>query len=279
MNFTHSVCFGAFFIFADITTDLLSIVIIGSGKLATGLAGAIAKTDCELLGIWSRNTKKGELLAKQFQVSFFRQLAELPLNADLYLLAVSDNAISEVAQALPAVTGIVCHCSGGKPLDDLKGLHETGVLWPIQSFTGGSEIDFSGIPLAIESESEENLRILEAFADRISHKVFRTNSEQRPNLHLAAVLVNNFPNLLYTLANDFLRNHGEDLSLFLPLMQESISRLNHSAPDQVQTGPAIRRDSATIQKHLDLLAEYPNLSELYALMTRLIQQRFDHGNA
>lgn len=256
---------------------MLRIVLIGSGKLAAGLAGAIAKTDCELLGFWGRNLEKTRALSQKFEVPFFSDIEAIPSDADIYFLCVSDNAIHQVANQLPILKGLVCHCSGGRPISDLNPLSETGVLWPIQSFHENTVSDFSTIPICIESESEENLRILEAFADRISKRIVRTNSNQRPALHLAAVMVNNFSNLLFTLANDYLHEQQRDLSLLMPLIEETVNRLHTYQPNQVQTGPAIRKDSATIQKHLDLLADYPDLCELYEVMTRLIQQRFKNG--
>jgi hypothetical protein len=59
----------------------------------------------------------------------------------------------------------------------------------------------------------------------------------------------------------------------LPIIQNTVDKLSHSLPEQNQSGPAIRHDEKTIHKHLQLLAENPQLTQLYELMTTSIQTK------
>jgi len=90
-------------------------------------------------------------------------------------------------------------------------------------------------------------------------------------LHVAAVVVNNFVNHLLVLAEEYCKKEGIEFSQLLPLLQETISRVREVPPSQAQTGPAIRHDTATIEKQLEILSAHPALKEIYLLLTSSIQ--------
>jgi len=91
-------------------------------------------------------------------------------------------------------------------------------------------------------------------------------------LHVAAVMVSNFTNHLYALAEDYCRKEGLDFKQLLPLIEETAIRLKDTSAKQAQTGPALRHDSETIHKHLELLKDHPQLKNIYVLLTESIQQ-------
>lgn len=114
---------------------------------------------------------------------------------------------------------------------------------------------------------------MEQLANSISSgKVAEAGDDARLKLHVAAVLVSNFTNHLYSLAEDYCHKEGLDFKQLLPLIEETALRIKNISPKKAQTGPAIRQDSETIHKHLDLLKPYPQLKNLYVLMTESIQQ-------
>ncbi|MBC7875069.1 MAG: DUF2520 domain-containing protein, partial [Ferruginibacter sp.] len=71
---------------------------------------------------------------------------------------------------------------------------------------------------------------------------------------------------------DYCLKEGLDFKQLLPLIQETASGLYKISPRDAQTGPAIRHDSETIHKHLELLKAHPQLKNLYILITESIQQ-------
>jgi len=258
----------------SILAELLKVIVIGSGKVAGHFGRAIVGNGLELGGIWARNLEKRSALAHALNCAEYTGLTDLPLDADIYLLAIKDDAIADVVEQMPKVNGIVCHCSGTLPIAALGQQKYAGVIWPLQSFSEGTDVDFQTIPLLLESSDEESFRIMEAFADRLSKKVIRVNQGLRQHMHLAAVMVNNFPNLLYTLAADFLAKNNLAFNLFHALLQEGVQKLTHLAPEHAQTGPALRNDEKTIAAHVKLLENEAQLAEIYSLFTRLIQERF-----
>src|SRR4029078_2318661 len=116
-------------------------------------------------------------------------------------------------------------------------------------------------------------KLLESLAHSIAQeKVATAGDDARMKLHVAAVIVSNFTNHLYMLAEEYCRKEGLDFRQLLPLIEETALRVKTIPPKQAQTGPAIRHDKETLHKHLELLKDHPNLKNIYVLLTESIQQ-------
>src|SRR5690606_18219747 len=94
---------------------------------------------------------------------------------------------------------------------------------------------------------------LEELAGSLSKRVFQCDSKQRLSLHTAAVFACNFTNHFYAIAADILNKHGLDFDLIRPLILETAQKVMENQPKEVQTGPAVRNDIRTMEKHLALL--------------------------
>ena len=191
---------------------------------------------------------------------------------DIYLIAVSDNSIKEVVQLLPKDSFVV-HTSGSISLKEIK-RDRAGVFYPIQTFTKGSDINFSEIFVGLESKNSKDLMILKKLAKLIGSKSFHLDSSQREQLHLAAVLVNNFTNHLFAEADLICEQNNLPFDLLLPLVKKTIEKLNKLNPKDSQTGPAVRNDSKTISKHLKLITN-KRLKKIYKVLTLAIQEKND----
>ncbi len=254
------------------------IVIIGSGNLAEALAHAVVQKGMSLT-IAARNVAKARLIAdhchrcgedeSEVQVC---ELVAIPANADLYILAVSDRAIGEVAHSLPLVAGsILLHTSGATPIEALPTHLRRGVLYPLQTFTAGREVDFSQIPLFIEGCDAECEELIRDFASTVSRHVAHADSEQRRRLHLAAVFACNFANHMFSIGEHIAHTAGFGFELLIPLIcQTTKNATNSPSPRNIQTGPAVRGDVASQQRHLELLADDERLSEIYKLISENI---------
>jgi predicted short-subunit dehydrogenase-like oxidoreductase (DUF2520 family) len=97
----------------------------------------------------------------------------------------------------------------------------------------------------------------------------RLNSEDRASLHLAAVISHNFSNYLYHLSYTVLKEKNLNLKLLKPLLEEQVKQINNMDPAARQTGPAQRRDIATMQKHVSLLNDETSKS-IYKLISNAI---------
>ena len=112
-------------------------------------------------------------------------------------------------------------------------------------------------------------------AHDLSNTVYLVSSEERLILHIAAVFVNNFSNHLFAIAQDYCEKHQLDYQLLMPLIHETIHKIDTIPPKDAQTGPARRKDMEIIDKHLHLLKEEDeHLHRIYSLLTDSILKMY-----
>lgn len=248
---------------------MITVVIIGSGNMAQAIINACQNTDIDIVGIYSKNREKLVEIAKQNSINYCENTLDIPTNADLYLLCVNDDAIENVSNSLLVNGGLVVHFSGLKNINEIEKQENKAVFWPIESIHENTFTNFKNTPICIEANTDENYRIIEAFADRLSNKVLNINSEQRQYFHLAATITNNFSNHLIALAKNELDHKGLDYQILKHLLSNALNNSFNFEPQNTQTGPAFRNDLNTMQKHLDLI-ENNELKALYQLMSKSI---------
>lgn len=247
----------------------MRVVVLGSGNMAQQLLAVFQKHPQIELVQWYCRSSKTLSFARQ-EIPTIHDLTQLEV-ADLYLLALADNALAEVSKHFQK-REVVVHMAGGIPLDTLQNKGSKGVWYPIQSFTQNRVINFKGLPFSIEGSDTHTLEILSTLTHWVGGQATIHHSEQRLALHLAAVVCNNFTNHLYTLTATLCKQHQIDFDLLYPLIEETNTRLNNGNPEQWQTGPARRGDSQTLENHLALLKS--PLKEIYQLLTKTIQEHY-----
>ncbi len=244
----------------------MNITLIGGGQLGKQLyRNLIDQVEVKLFQWVVRSAKEGKTLEGIPIVNKINKINKI----DLYLLAISDKAISVVAEKLPADSFVV-HTAGGVPLNRIC-QKRAGVLYPIQTFSEGRYINFSEVPIGLESKKAQDLPLLKKIAKGLGSKSFIMNSKQREQLHLAAVLVNNFTNYFFTEAALICKENNLPFELLKPLIKETAIKLDVLSPQNAQTGPAIRKDQETITKHLKSI-QNPKLHEIYKVLTSAIQK-------
>lgn len=257
----------------------MKAVIIGSGNVATILAEKLFANNITITQIVSRNPHTGKHLAGKTKTRHTDNYKDIDTHADVYLICVQDDFLSEVAIQLEKVldkSPLVVHTTGSASINILKNVSDQyGVLYPLQSLRK-ENISVQQIPLFLDASTPEAMQKLQQLAKNISSNIALADDTQRIRLHIAAVFVSNFPNYLYTLADTFCKQHDIDFSFLLPLMEETVSRLHHFAPREIQTGPAARGDISTIEKHTTILAESnPELLETYRFLTEKIRKNYE----
>jgi predicted short-subunit dehydrogenase-like oxidoreductase (DUF2520 family) len=248
---------------------LITVFFIGSGRLAQNLANAFTKIDIQMVGVWSRDSLHANAFGYQFNIPVVDDLACIPPDCDLYIYAVSDNAVEEVSKKV-SVKGICIHCSGMLGIDSIKFEGEFGAFWPIQTLSKDYYVSFENVPICIESKSKKAQNLLMNLATLISAKPILVSEKQRQQLHLSAVMVNNFTNHLYILTKDYLEEHGQSFEFLKPLINETTDKILKIDPKNAQTGPAIRKDFSTIHSHQLLLENNPELLLIYNALTNSI---------
>jgi predicted short-subunit dehydrogenase-like oxidoreductase (DUF2520 family) len=251
----------------------MDIVMIGSGNVASVLGRKFNAAGHMIVQIISRNASAASELAYEWDTESSNYFSVINRSADVYLLAVSDNALPEIVQDLKLPGKVVAHTAGSVPKEALERVTQHfGVFYPLQSIRKDIS-HLPDIPIFFEGSDEITTTVLKKLAESISFEqpVF-AGSEDRMKLHVAAVVVNNFTNHLYALAEQYCKKEGIDFHQLLPLIRETVQRLTTNSPADTLTGPASRNDQPTIQKHLELLNNYPQLKNIYKVLTESIQQ-------
>jgi predicted short-subunit dehydrogenase-like oxidoreductase (DUF2520 family) len=255
----------------------LQIVIIGAGNLAQHLAASFQPIkEVELVQVFNhRKTKAATVFAQQQQTELVTDYKKINTRADLYFICVKDDVIARVAgELIPLqLKGLVAHTSGSTDMDVLKKVSlQTGVYYPLQTFTKNTAINWQTTPVLIEGNTKAAETKLGSLARWVSGTVKQCSSPKRLQLHLAAVFASNFTNALYASAFELVENSlsAKDTELLKPLMQQSFNKLQNLSPKQAQTGPAMRNDQAVMKKHLRLLKTNKELTAIYKLLSQLI---------
>ena len=251
--------------------ELKRVVIVGSGNVAEALARALPASGAELCQVFARNRERGPRVAALGGTTWTADPDRLA-EADLYLIAVSDRAVGEVAASLRLPDwAVAAHTAGSVPLDALEPFPRRAVIYPLQTFTAGRAVDFARVPLFLEASDKGSYQAVERFARRLSSQLYPADSKRRGILHLAGVLACNFVNALYAAGERTLAREGLPFEALRPLIAETAAKaLAAPSPAAVQTGPAVRGDLPTLERHRALLAEEPLLLEIYNLTSRYI---------
>jgi predicted short-subunit dehydrogenase-like oxidoreductase (DUF2520 family) len=249
---------------------MIDIVILGGGNVAYHLTEAFLQNNAvNVVQVYNRSLEKINSFKNRTLIT--NNLSELK-DADIYILAVSDNVISELSSALNLKNKLVVHTSGSMEIEEIKSVSNKGVFYLLQTFSKEKKIDFSTVPICIEAETDADLHLLKSLAESMSKNCYFINSNQRKSLHVAAVFVNNFVNHLYHIGNEICEQNKVPFEILLPLIKETANKIMTLSPFEAQTGPAKRNDTKTIRKHIAMLTK--NQQEIYTLLTKSIYNTY-----
>jgi predicted short-subunit dehydrogenase-like oxidoreductase (DUF2520 family) len=253
--------------------DNMNIVIVGSGNTAAVLGRKFVSAGHKIVQIVSRNAATASDLAYEWDTESANYMSLINKYADVYIIAVSDDALEEIAKDLRLPGKLVAHTAGSVPKEVLKNITaHFGVFYPLQTLR--KEIHRAlEIPVFFEGSDQKATSMLQKLADSISFgPATAAKSEDRAKLHVAAVVVSNFTNHLYALTEQYCRKEGINFHQLLPLIRETVGRLETVSPSASMTGPAVRHDEETIQRHIVILDKHPQLQKVYSFMTESIEQ-------
>lgn len=248
------------------------IAILGTGNVAWHLAPALEEAGHTVTEIYGRDLEKAIQLTKKLYTAEAQDSLDFSdSEAEIYILAVSDQAISELADAiiLPEES-ILVHTSGAVAIDMLgySSASYTGIFYPLQTFTKDREIDFAEVPFLLESDDQETLMKLKRLANSLSPLQYVVKSKDRMALHVAAVFASNFSNHMLRLAEEIMHRKGLDYEMLKPLIIETISKSLELGAKKAQTGPALRSDFNTLESHHQFLNYNEQVAEIYRLISQ-----------
>lgn len=250
---------------------MIRVILLGAGNVAQHLYKAFYKQPAITI-VQCYNRKGVRLHPDQNENNVTKNIASIK-EADIYIMAVSDDAIKTLSNQLPFTNRLVVHTSGSVPMIAINNSNRQGVFYPLQTFTSDKAVNFAKIPICIEGDQEKDLFLIERLALLLSKKTYQISSAQRNILHVSAVFVNNFTNHLFSIGNDICKENNIPFEILHPLLQETAKKALKINPNKAQTGPAVRNDTKTIARHLKLLSD-PSQQEIYQTLTKAIQSKY-----
>jgi predicted short-subunit dehydrogenase-like oxidoreductase (DUF2520 family) len=255
------------------------VSIIGSGNMAHHLAMAFENDNIQIESIYSKTFKNAaKLAAKLYDSEAQKTLNFSDSESNIFIICVSDTAIEEVANSIQLPdNSLLLHTSGSIPLSILDAAKknnfiETGVFYPLMTLSKDVALDFSSIPICIESEDQKSLDIIKTLGKKLSKKIYIINSKERKTLHLAAIFASNFTNHLLAISKEIVDEEDIDFEILKPIIKETLRKaLEAEHPADVQTGPAVRNDQVTIDSHLKLLKDDKDLQNVYKTLSNSIK--------
>ena len=246
--------------------NLQNIFIAGSGNIAWHIAHAFSKANICISGLWSNNNATLKELSNSLNIPILTE-NEFFNKTGLFFLCVNDSSIDSLA-AKCSTNNTLIHCSGSVHISNLTKYSEnSGVFYPVQTLKKGIKTNFSKIPILIEYSNENVKQLLTEIAKKLKCKYYYYSSEQRIIIHISAVFANNFSNFMFTLAQEFLKNNKINPNILNDLIKETALKAINYGAFYSQTGPSVRGDKITIEKHLNELNNLPDLKNFYIFVT------------
>lgn len=247
------------------------IVILGSGHVAWQLGRTLKSAGLEIDAVWSRTAENGEALSRALGCPFISDLKSLP-KTDLILVAVKDDAIGTLD--LMHVSATVAHTSGSKGISIIKA-KKRAVFYPLQTIQKNMEMDWRSVPICIEAGSSKLEEEMMELGKKISERVYKVNSEQREQIHVAAVFACNFSNYLFGIAEEILNNSNLPFEILFPLIEKTVENARWQSPMKNQTGPAARKDVNTVEKQIQNLSSHPDWQNIYHAISQSILKQHE----
>ena len=246
---------------------------IGAGNVSTHISRHFHSAGHHINCVYSRTDKSAQQLADELGVPGTSVVEDVPVDADFYILCVPDRVALEVAEKFRHTSGIWLHTAGALSMNLFRGVFKLyGVLYPLQTLSKARSLKASQVPCLVEGSSPQVLASLMKLALSVYRNVEEVNSEKRLVIHTAAVFANNFSNHMVHIAKELITEQNIDPQMIEPLLQETFEKIKALGTVKGRTGPAIRGDQETMNKHIELLKGHPEWEKLYTFISREIQR-------
>jgi predicted short-subunit dehydrogenase-like oxidoreductase (DUF2520 family) len=256
-----------------------NISFAGAGRVAESLCKELFHAGFRIDKVVSPTEAGGRSLAESCKATWSSTLM-FPDTTKVIIVAVQDQLLKSVLNSIKcSPETLVAHTAGTFGLDIFpEQIKQKGVFYPLQTFSKNRKVSFIDLPVLIESGDDESSGILESLAKTMGSKVHFVNTDQRRMLHVAAVFVCNFTNHMLTAGKEIALKAEFPFEILAPLINETILKALDSGPENSQTGPALRNDHNTIQKHIELLSFSPELQKIYKEITQSIIEYYNNND-
>lgn len=247
--------------------DTIKIGFIGPGKVGVSLGRYFTHKGLILSGFYGTNSKTTTDAAEITKSKFYDNIQDIIKDSDILFITTPDDIISIIDKELSKFdlkNKSICHASGSLKSNVLCNAKQSGALvysiHPIYAFSNKNTDlkDMETIYFSIEGDyfDVENSLLVQVIKI-IGNKYFLRDAESSSIYHLANVLVSNLTLSLLDIGTSYLKKLGleekEALQAIKPLVQGNIESIVKKGFVNSLTGPVLRGDITTIEKHLSVL--------------------------
>jgi len=266
---------------------MTDVSVIGAGRLGTSLGYALHKKEYKIKALSCRTVSSAEESRKLIGEGIAStDNVETARAGKIVFLCLPDEEIEKVTRVLAGSDvnwskKFVFHCSGLILSEVLKPLGAKGALTaslhPIQSFAQKKTppAQFENIYFGLEGCTEA-LALSQRIVRQLGGHPLILQPEDKPLYHAACSTASNFFVVLLEMAVSLLKQidlqEEEALQILLPLVKGTLQNVKKFNIRTSLTGPVIRGDQKSIQKHLEALRNFPPYYKTY---TRLATQALE----
>ncbi len=266
-------------------TGMYRISIIGAGNVATQFAIAFQRAGHSVICVCNRNIEKAEQLSRiigryKGKAQYVSDYKDIP-ESDIVFITVSDSAIESVVSNItnPNDSTLYVHTSGATPMSVFESngnIANYGVFYPLMTLSRNKNLDIRMVPFLLEASSKEHEEKLASLVKTLRAEYNICDSQKRLKMHTAAVFTTNFVNYMLTMAYEIAH---PDFTFLLPSAIEAVRKAFLQTPMSAQTGPALRKDMKTLEKHMQLLQKggYAEHLEIYKKLSECIMERYSEN--
>jgi predicted short-subunit dehydrogenase-like oxidoreductase (DUF2520 family) len=261
------------------------VTIIGTGPVGRSIGWAFFQAGYPITSVIGLEADQVRYLRKQLQAKVGGQtVEEIPERTQIFVLAVPDDQIAAVAKDLAQLDflndrRIAMHCSGALGADVMESLTPRGVhllsFHPMISFARGSRRrSFRNISVGVEG-NQEAVAIGFDIAKKLGLTPVEIPTKMKICYHLAGVWASNFLAAILSqavsLMKEIVHDRNESWVILEPLVEGTLGYIKRLGIEGAITGPAMRGDIGTINRHLDfLINQHPELLPIYRELTKTI---------
>ena len=211
---------------------------VGRGRAGGSLASALARVGWDHVGFLGRGD----------------DLSGAAEGVDLLVIATPDGVVAEVAAAVePRSETVVCHLAGSLGLKVLAPHARRAALHPLVSLPSpeiGAERLAVGAWFAVAGEP-----LAQKAVDDLGGRWFTVADDDRAIYHAAAAVASNHLVALLGQVERLATGIGVPPEAYLDLARATFDNVARIGPTAALTGPVARGDWATVERHLEALAD------------------------
>ncbi len=263
------------------------ITIIGAGKVGSVLGRVLVERGHRVICVVSRTARSAREAGRFLRCRRTSTvLPAIPPETNLILITTPHDAVRTVAHDLALVDGLpfrriaVCHASGMLSAAVLSPLADLGAtvfsFHPLQTFPR----DFtpakilptvSGIAYGVDGPPR-GLRTARRLARELGGTVIEIRPELRELYHAACVVASNhLTTMLAVVERMFAAVAGDRkrfYPVFRPILEATLRNSGLTSPAEALSGPIARGGTATVARHLDVIArEVPEILPYFAAVS------------